>query len=164
MPTPRSAIALIAFAALTACDFSVGSPDATDAPAPAETVTVTETVTAEPGGLDEDPCIDELKDHGFIFVTSPTAGQEVESPFQAMGCSNTFEATLSWRLLAGREDQVLAEGFGTATAGSGQVGTFTIDVEYTVPDTQIGTLEVFENSPEDGSVQLLSRTPLLLRP
>ena len=155
--------------ALAACDTTPrGGPrdagDPADPAAPVEAITVTETVTVEPDGGLADPCSARLEDDAFIFVTRPTSGRAVISPLRVDGCANTFEAQVQWRLLGRGDQEELAAGNTSATCGSGCVGTFSFEVEFTVDEEQVGTLEVYETSPEDGAVQLLSRTPVLLRP
>lgn len=99
----------------------------------------------------------------FVFVEEPVPGAEVSPGFEVSGCSNSFEATYEWELLA-RDGGELASGFGTASCGTGCVGTFSFDVDYTVGEMQVGTLRVFTSSAEDGSVQDLNSIPLRLTP
>jgi hypothetical protein len=94
----------------------------------------------------------------FILVESPVPGETVEDTFAVTGISNTFEANVQFRLV-GPDDAVLDEGFTTATAGTGTWGDFAFDVTSGTPGT--ATLEVFEESAEDGSVTNLYEVPLL---
>ena len=94
----------------------------------------------------------------FILVESPVPGETVEDTFAVTGISNTFEANVQFRLV-GPDDAILDEGFTTATAGTGTWGDFAFDVTSAVAVT--GTLEVFEESAEDGSVINLYEVPLL---
>lgn len=131
---------------------------------PTPTVTVTETVTAPPG---PGPCrelgIGEDVPLRVLFVTSPRPGQAVTSPFTAEGCTNAFEATYSWELVDG-DGQVLAEDFGTASCGTGCLGSFSFEVAAEVEQEQVVTLRVFTISPRDGSQQDLTAVPVRLRP
>lgn len=166
-PVSRTLAVVVATLALgAACD----SSDPSAAPEPAPTVTVTETVTpspSQPQATDApvDPCAALVGGEGlaFVFVTSPAPGTMVQSGFTFSGCSNTFEATHQWRL-KDRDGAVLANGFGTATCGTGCVGTFQQEVTYQVSQTQVGTLEVFTSSAEDGSDQDMNSIPLVLQP
>lgn len=95
----------------------------------------------------------------FVLVESPVPGETVEDTFAVTGISNTFEANVRYRLV-GPDDGILDEGFTTATAGTGTWGDFAFDVSTPTPGT--GTLEVFEESAEDGRVINLYEVPLLL--
>ncbi len=95
----------------------------------------------------------------FILVESPVPGETVEDTFSVSGISNTFEANVQYRLVGG-DGTVLDEGFTTATAGTGTWGDFAFDVSSAAPGE--ATLEVFEQSAEDGSVINLYEVPLRL--
>jgi uncharacterized protein len=70
-------------------------------------------------------------DASFVIATQPRAGAHVSSPFEVMGCSRTFESTVTWRLLA-RDGSLAAEGI---TQGGGVDGPgpfhFTVEAEGT---------------------------------
>jgi hypothetical protein len=84
-----------------------------------------------------------------ILVESPLPFQAISSPLRVTGTANTFEATFDYELRdpAGK---VLAQGFVTATSGSGQRGTFAFTIPFEAP-TGVGSLVVFERSAADGS-------------
>lgn len=152
--------------ALAACaDGGAGQAE----PAPTVTVTVTEEATDAPtddvsSATALDVCNrDGLDGMAFIFVTSPTPGAPFSEGDTAEGCSNTFEAGYAYELLD-REGAVLDEGFGTATCGSGCVGTFSFPVSFTVDEPQVGTLRVFAESAEDGSQIAVNAIPVRLEP
>lgn len=160
--------------ALAAALVAAGCADGDEPDAPAPTVTVTETVTAAPpangpdDGTPPDVCQEALEEGGeglaFVFVTEPVPGQAVQPGFTVAGCSNSFEATYQWELLA-RDGSVLAEGFGTATCGTGCVGDLSFTVgDWSVDAEQVGTLRVFTASAEDGSELEVNAIPLRLRP
>lgn len=111
-----------------------------------------------------DPVFDEVgASLAFVFPTAPEPGATVRSGFQATGCANVFEATVSWRL-RGQDGQVIADGFGTATCGTGCVGDYAIDVTY--PETAAGRparLELFSVSMRDGTEQFQNVIPIELR-
>ncbi len=85
-----------------------------------------------------------------ILLESPAPWQEVTSPVRLTGMSNTFEATFLYNIVdpSGR---IVAEGFDTATAGSGTWGTFDVTVEYEIESDGVGAIIVFEESAKDGS-------------
>lgn len=83
-----------------------------------------------------------------ILLESPYPGQTVSSPIAISGTANTFEATYQWAVLDA-EGEVLAQGFDTATSGSGTRGTFA--AELPVDHTGPAVLKVFESSAKDGS-------------
>ncbi len=94
-----------------------------------------------------------------ILVESPTPWQEVSSPMRVRGMSNTFEATFLYEIVdpSGR---IVAEGFVTATSGSGVWGTFDVTLPFEIEREGVGSLIVFEESAEDGSRLDLVEIPL----
>ena len=89
-------------------------------------------------------------DNGAIVVESPEPGASVSSPVTISGTADVFEATVSIRILdaAGNE---IARTFTTATCGSGCRGDFRESVSFEIDSEQAGTIEVFEESAENGS-------------
>lgn len=157
---------------LAGCGDAGGDAGAT----PTMTVTATETATDQPEPLpaetvtlepETSSVCDDLATTGsglaFVVVEQPLAGASVQSPFQVSGCSNAFEAAHEWRLLD-RTGATIAEGFGTASCGTGCVGTFDQEVDFDVEAVQVGLLQVFTTSAEDGSEQDLNSIPVLLTP
>lgn len=152
-----------------------GAPDdvadgETGSPTPTETVTGTPTDAASPTDepAAEDPCAryepgSQVTDEAVLAVSSPSADAEFTSGSTVTGCTNAFEATFQWELLDA-DGQVVASGFETATCGSGCLGTFEFTVEYEVDAAQEGTLRVFTESAEDGSVQDETLVPVDLVP
>ena len=105
-----------------------------------------------------------LDDAAFVIATAPAAGARVSSGFGVSGCSRTFESAIVWRLHA-RNGSLLAQG----TASGGGVdgpGPFAFSVPFSVPERQIGQLEVFEEDASDGEGFPPGRTvlPLVLLP
>lgn len=94
-----------------------------------------------------------------IWVTSPSPGQKISSPLTVTGTACVFEAAISLRLVTS-EGQKLAEIFTTATSGAPDRGTFEVELDFSVPDSSDGYLEVFSNSPKDGSEINLVRVPI----
>ncbi len=98
----------------------------------------------------------------FVFVQSPASGKQVTNGFRVSGCSNTFEATVNWRL-QGRDGRALASGF--AQGGSGQPGPFSFTVSYSVGVRQIGQLEIYEPSvTTEGFPTVKNIVPVVLAP
>jgi hypothetical protein len=86
-----------------------------------------------------------------ILVESPLAFESVESPLQATGTANTFEANFEYEL-ADTDGKVVDSHFVTATSGTGTRGTFDFTTKpYGVPFDGVGALIVFERSAKDGS-------------
>ena len=93
-------------------------------------------------------CNPTLPDNTLVIVSSPSAGDEVESGFVVSGCSRTFESNVQWRLL-GRSGAVLSSG---STSGGGVYGpaAFQFSVEFEDVERQIALLEVFEEDVSEG--------------
>jgi len=94
-----------------------------------------------------------------ILVESPAPWQRVSSPLRMTGMSNTFEATLNYEVVD-QAGLIVAEGFGTATAGTGTWGTFDVTIPFDITREGIGALIVFESSAKDGSRINLVEIPL----
>ena len=114
-----------------------------------------------------DPCDSTdpvLAASSFVLVVEPTGGLRTGSPVRVRGCSRTFESNVVWELRA-RDGRVLASGH---TSGGGYAGAaaFEFTAEFTVPEPQVGQLEVFEPDESDGEGFRSSRTiiPLVLIP
>jgi hypothetical protein len=96
-------------------------------------------------------CVDKdgvLARSSFVFVESPSGGERVANGFEVSGCSNTFEATVNWRLRA-RDGRKLASGF--TQGGSREPGPFSFSVRYSIEAREIGQLEVYEPRPAKAS-------------
>ena len=96
-----------------------------------------------------------------ILVESPVPNERISSPLRLTGTANTFEATfmVEVRPHAGKP---LAHDFVTATSGTGTRGTFDKTLDFTVDRERPGTVVVFENSAEDGSVINRVEIPVVL--
>jgi Immunoglobulin-like domain of bacterial spore germination len=98
----------------------------------------------------------------FVFVQSPASGKRVANGFRVSGCSNTFEATVNWRL-QGRDGRELASGF--AQGGSRGPGPFSFTVSYSIGARQIGQLEIYEPSvTTEGFPTVKNIVPVVLEP
>jgi spore germination protein GerM len=95
----------------------------------------------------------------LILVESPTPGETVGAPLHVRGMSNTFEATVNYtvtdsnypNVCSACAEGVLAEGYTTATAGTGTWGTFDFDIAFDVERAGPILLSVYEISPKDGT-------------
>jgi spore germination protein GerM len=97
-----------------------------------------------------------------IVVETPGPGDAVSSPLTISGTANVFEATVSYRI----EDEnghSVADGYATATCGTGCRGTYVVTVDYQVGHDQQGTVVVFESSAQDGSEINVVRIPVTLK-
>jgi germination protein M len=98
-----------------------------------------------------------------ILVESPAPGATVSSPLTIRGSANTFEATFMVELRP-NQGKPLYKNFVTASSGNGTRGTFEKTLDF-VPDRERpGTLVVYENSAEDGSVVNEVEIPVTIRP
>ena len=98
-----------------------------------------------------------------VFVDRPAWGAQVGGQLRIVGLANVFEATFQVKLLdAG--GRTLAEQSVMATCGTGCWGTFDATVPFSVSREGWGTLQVYELSAMDGSVQNLTEYPILLVP
>lgn len=132
----------------------------TSAPTPSPIVSATSTFPPAPC---ESRSAERYRGRPLIVVTDPCPRETVTSPMTIAGEANVFEATVSLRI---RDDAgtVLAEGFTTATCGTGCWGDFEGSLEFSVDDVQHAYIEVFESSAEDGSDLHLVSFPVFLAP
>jgi hypothetical protein len=79
------------------------------------------------------------------------------------GSADVFEATVMIRVLD-RNGEELKEDFTTATCGNGCRGEFSQSVSFKVGKKQVGRVEVFWSSAEDGSPQDIISLPVTLGP
>ncbi len=112
------------------------------------------------------PTMSDLLGAGIVAEVSPESPawfEFVESPIEVRGLSRTFEATVSWALFD-NDGLELASGFAT-TGGSGpEFGEMSIDIPYVVSAPEVGTLQVWWDSPKDGSVTDLREVAVWLMP
>ena len=98
-----------------------------------------------------------------IVVASPAVGSVVGSPLMISGTADVFEATVSVRVLD-EDGRVLTSSFTTATCGTGCRGDYAVTVRFSVDHQQPGTVQVFDYSANDGSVENLQSIPVTLAP
>jgi germination protein M len=97
-----------------------------------------------------------------IVVETPGPGDAVSSPLTISGTANVFEANVSYRI-EGENGHSVADGYATATCGTGCRGTYVVTVDYTIGHDQGGTVVVFESSAQDGSEINVVRIPVTLK-
>jgi ATP-binding cassette subfamily B protein len=85
-----------------------------------------------------------------ILLESPTPGEEVRSPIELRGTSNTFEAMMQIEIIDGA-GEIIYEDFATATSGSGTRGTFNVSIDVDIQNEGFGSIIMYEESAEDGS-------------
>lgn len=98
-----------------------------------------------------------------IVVETPTIGSTVSSPVRIAGTANVFEATVSLRILD-QNGKEIARSFTTATCGTGCRGDYAKSLSYNVSRQQQGTIEVFEESAENGEPINVVKIPVTLTP
>ena len=98
-----------------------------------------------------------------IFVDRPAWGGVAGNPARLVGVTNVFEATFKARILDGA-GRSLAAGVVTASCGSGCWGAFDATLEYTIAKAGWGTLQVYDLSAKDGSVENRTEYPVWLTP
>ena len=99
---------------------------------------------------------------GGITVRVPLANARITSPVTVSGDASVFEAALQWRVVdAG--GRVFAEGSTTASAGAPGRGSFNVSATFSPPaaDT-IGSIEVYDRSPKDGTIDEMVRVPVVI--
>ena len=87
-----------------------------------------------------------------IWVTHPSENQVVGIPLLIKGSARVFEGTVQIRL-SDNSGTVLAESFATASEGAPGRGDFETSLKFNLPSEGKGTLEVYWESPKDGSEQ-----------
>lgn len=121
-------------------------------------------VDSRPAPIVETPAMDTppQEEIGNIVLTSPSDGDTVASPLVISGRARTFEASVSWRVLA-PDDELLLEGFFTyASPEVGEYGDFEERIFLPVMDSDAFALELYTESAMDGSPQDVVRRSLTL--
>lgn len=98
-----------------------------------------------------------------IFVDRPAWGGVLGSPARLAGLANVFEATFRARILD-PDGRSLAAGDVTASCGTGCWGAFDVTLAYDVASAGWGTLQVYDLSAKDGSVENRTEYPVWLTP
>jgi hypothetical protein len=98
-----------------------------------------------------------------IFVDRPAWGGVLGNPARIVGLTDVFEATFQARIL-GPDRHVLAATTVTASCGTGCWGSFDATLRYSVASAGWGTLQVYDLSAKDGSVENRTEYPVWLTP
>jgi len=98
-----------------------------------------------------------------IFLDRPGAGARATSPVSITGMANSVEANVLYEITSA-EGAVLAEGFTTATCGTGCWGEWGQVVKFNVDENADALITVFEDSAVDGSRINALRYPVTLVP
>ena len=97
----------------------------------------------------------------LVLVESPVPGELVRSPLTIEGIANTFEATVQYEL-TDANGKVLAQGFTTATAGSGEWGTFSATVDFLNDPEDLGAVVAFQQDAQSGGRRDVYEVPVRL--
>lgn len=98
----------------------------------------------------------------FLKVIFPTVNQKITSPVQVSGKSNFFEANTRIRIVD-KSGNVLADTFTTADGWMDNLYPFSASVEYSQPFSSEGAVEIFEDSPKDGSEKNKISIPVIFQ-
>ncbi len=101
-----------------------------------------------------------------IVVTEPPYAEHPKSFVESLtmeGTANVFEATVVYELVD-RDGEIIADGFTTATCGSGCRGDFSKRMKFEVAIPTFAKLNVYSPSAEDGSRVFEVSVPVYLCP
>jgi hypothetical protein len=110
--------------------------------------------------VDREDYVDQLP---AIFVDRPAWGGVLGNPARIVGVANVFEATFQAHIADG-DGRGIAQAVITASCGTGCWGTFDQSIPYNVSVAGWGTLQVYELSARDGSIENLTEYPVWLTP
>jgi len=97
---------------------------------------------------------------GNIRVSEPKQGDEIGMPVIIKGQARVFENTFTYRVKDANGNILIEKSAMTQAPDAGIFGDFEISSNYIVPETETGTVEVFEYSPKDGSETNMVRVPV----
>ena len=96
----------------------------------------------------------EIKDNyfgnEFIQIKLPQKNTVIENPVLISGKANVFEANVRVRILDDNKN-ILADDFITADGWMDKLYLFKKEIDYKMPQTENGLIEIFEESAKDGS-------------
>ncbi|MFA6394260.1 MAG: Gmad2 immunoglobulin-like domain-containing protein [Patescibacteria group bacterium] len=101
------------------------------------------------GGVPDDGPEDEPEAN--IRVSAPKPGAEIGMPVIIKGQARVFENTFTYRVKDARGKILIEKNAMTSAPDAGIFGDFSVETNYEVPETETGTVEVFEYSAKDGS-------------
>ena len=94
-----------------------------------------------------------------IIVTKPLSNETIAGGFEVSGRANVFENTVFYRLKDAWE-KVIADGFTTISIGTNGWGAYSAKLEFDLPSSAVGWLEVYSKNAKDGHEENLIRLPL----
>lgn len=94
-----------------------------------------------------------------IIVAKPVSNSLVTSPLKIEGRARVFEGNVEYRILDAA-NQVLASGFTTASAAAPGWGAYSVLVDFSIPQSETGIVEVYSSSAQDGSKQNVIQIPV----
>jgi hypothetical protein len=98
-----------------------------------------------------------------IVLTTVGAQVEAAGMLHVAGRAQVFEAVVSLRVITA-DGRVVAQGVTMAASGAPDWGEFSVDMAYLPPGQDLAAvLEVYEESPRDGSPESLVSAPVILR-
>jgi hypothetical protein len=103
-------------------------------------------------------------DQPAIVVDSPLCDAQVTSPVTITGTASVFEAALTV-VVSDADGNELASANIMASAGAPERGDFSTELSFSLPGgAQMGRIEAYSRSAEDGSIINLFSVPVLLVP
>jgi hypothetical protein len=81
----------------------------------------------------------------WIWITAPAEAATADSPLTVSGVASTYEATVNWRIRDLASGKVVREGNTSASAGTGEFGTYSFQVELPRGKYQVECLEYSAN-------------------
>jgi hypothetical protein len=99
-----------------------------------------------------------------IIVSQPTNQAEIGLPALIKGEARVFENTFSYRIKDAQGKILMENNAMTNASDAGQYGQFEISANYPQPETNNGTIEVFEYSAKDGSEINKMTIPVVFKP
>lgn len=96
-----------------------------------------------------------------ILVENPVPGAIVSSPITISGTANVFEAQFTVNI-TDPEGLIIAEKTVMATRGTGERGTFSLQLPFTSKRAGLGAVIAFEPSPKDGKPTNVVEVPVRL--
>lgn len=106
-----------------------------------------------------DPCNNASSD-GEILVTQPCVKDTLGSKFQIQGKARVFEATFQVSIVSSRGMVLYSNNFMTTGGDIGQKNPFDETITWDSPGQGTGTVNVYELSAQDGSVEHLVSIPV----
>lgn len=165
--TPESAaqsyaMEVLGFTELVPGDFQAGDSRSGEVP-----------VTDREGGPETTILVRQMEDDTWfvlasvteeITVDTPTAGDELSSPFETTGSALAFEGTVDVLVRSQDDPAILGEGFVTGS-GTPPPGPFEGSIEFSPPTEETPGIVIYrELSAEDGHVRKATSFPVRLQP